>query len=292
MTKVQLFSGENRRKAVKMAVDALPSDFIKRAKEAEYILIKPDLVHHSLQLASTHVDAIRGILDVLKMYTDAYVIIGDSAHYGTKQAFRNLEYETLQREYKNLSLCDLSDDAFIESTIRRSDGSELVVRRSKIAVEAPLSISVSPMKTHKQLDASLSIVSWAEGTWLVPPRMTADGQVWSRAPWLYSLGNEEAHSLVAALFASAPCHVSVIDGILGMEGDGPVGGTPIHMGLALAGMDPVAVDAAAAMLMGFDPHEIPYLELSANKGLGVNEISRIDIPPLVLQENMKFFTRA
>ncbi len=274
-----------------MAVDALPSEFIKRAKEAEYILIKPDLVHHSLQLASTHVDAVRGILDVLKMYTDTYIIIGDSAHFGTKQAFRNLEYEPLQQEYKNVSLCDLSDDEFIESTIRRGDGSELVVRRSKIAVEAPLSISLSSMKTHTELDVSLSVVNWAEGTWLVPPRMTTDGQVWSRDPWLYPLGKEAGHETIAELFASAPCHVSVIDGILGMEGKGPLYGTPIHMGIALAGMDPVAVDTAAAMLMGFDPHEIRYLEICANKGLGVNEISRIDIPPLVLQENMKYFAR-
>lgn len=289
MKNVALIKGENRRKAVKAAVDALGQDFYRRAQQAEYILIKPDLVHHSLQLASTHVDAVRGVLDLLKMYSSAPVIIGDVAQYGTKQAFRNLEYESLVSEYKNVNLVDLSEDEAVEMTVERKDGTLLVARRSKIAMEAPLTISLASIKTHHTLVASLGILNWVEGTWLVPPRMTQEGKVWSRDPWLYALGREDAERAVADLFLKNPCHVSVIDGILAMEGDGPINGEPVHMGVFLAGTDPVAVDTVGATLMGLDAHSLPYLEYLASQGLGTNEISEIDVPLHALQECTKIF---
>ncbi len=292
MTKVELIRGENRRKAVKAAVDGLGHDFVSRVRDIEYILIKPDLAHPDLQLASVHVDAIRGVLDILKMYTDVPIVIADAAKYGTKEAFRNFEYDVLVNEYKNVSLCDLHDDTFVEQTVKRDDGTTLVVRRSRIAVEAPFSISISSMKTHYAYGASLAVSSFVEGTWLVPARQTDHGKVWSLEPWLYTLGQSETHEVIADLFALTPCHAAIIDGILGMEGQGPVEGTPVHMGVAIAGMDAVAVDTVAATLMGFDPHMIDYLELCAKKGLGTNEISDIEVPLFDLQELTKPFERS
>jgi uncharacterized protein (DUF362 family) len=292
MTKVELIRGENRRKAVKAAVDALGHDFTSRVRDIEYILIKVDLAHPQEQLASVHTDAVRGVLDILKMYSDVPIVIADAAQYGTKAAFRNFEYEALAREYKNVSLCDLHDDTFIEQTIQRADGTSLVIRRSRIAVEAPFSLSISNMKTHYAYGAGLSVSSFAEGTWLVPARMTEGQKVWSREPWLMSFGEEEAHTVVSELFAMTPCHMGIIDGILAMEGRGPIEGTPVHMGVVLAGMDPVAVDTVAATLMGFDPHDIRYLEALAQKGMGTNEISDIEVPLFDLQELSKSFIRA
>lgn len=52
------------------------------------------------------------------------------------------------------------------------------------------------------------------------------------------------------------CMLTVIDGFVGMEGRGPVGGKPIQMDLIIAGTDPVATDSTACRIMGIDPHEI------------------------------------
>ena len=52
---------------------------------------------------------------------------------------------------------------------------------------------------------------------------------------------------------------SIVDGIIGMDGNGPVAGSPKPMGLILAGMDPVAVDTVAATVMGFDYRKINLL---------------------------------
>jgi uncharacterized protein (DUF362 family) len=62
--------------------------------------------------------------------------------------------------------------------------------------------------------------------------------------------------------------LTVIDGFVGMEGNGPSDGTPVQMDLIIAGPDPVATDATACRVMGFDPHEISHIRKAYGKGLG------------------------
>lgn len=62
--------------------------------------------------------------------------------------------------------------------------------------------------------------------------------------------------------------LTVIDGFVGMEGSGPVDGTPVQMNLIIAGTDTVATDATACRVMGIDPHEIKHIRKAHEKGLG------------------------
>jgi uncharacterized protein (DUF362 family) len=55
-------------------------------------------------------------------------------------------------------------------------------------------------------------------------------------------------------------YYSVVDGLIGMEGNGPMHGTPITCGLIIAGSDPVAVDLVSATMMGFDWEKIPIIK--------------------------------
>jgi uncharacterized protein (DUF362 family) len=54
-------------------------------------------------------------------------------------------------------------------------------------------------------------------------------------------------------------YFSVVDGIIAMEGNGPVAGVPKGTGVLVAGMNPVAVDAVCARLMGFDYQKLPIV---------------------------------
>jgi uncharacterized protein (DUF362 family) len=62
-------------------------------------------------------------------------------------------------------------------------------------------------------------------------------------------------------------HLAIIDGIVGMEGDGPIMGTPKPTGVIVMGTNLPAVDATAARIMGIDPWKVPYLK-SAHDRLG------------------------
>jgi uncharacterized protein (DUF362 family) len=64
---------------------------------------------------------------------------------------------------------------------------------------------------------------------------------------------------------------TVIDGFVGMEGEGPIDGTPVQMNLIIAGKDVVATDATAARVMGFNSYEITHIRKAFEKGLGRSE---------------------
>ncbi len=55
-------------------------------------------------------------------------------------------------------------------------------------------------------------------------------------------------------------YLTIVDGIVAGEGEGPLGATPIHAGILVGGFDPVLVDAETARIMGFDPRRIPQIE--------------------------------
>jgi uncharacterized protein (DUF362 family) len=65
--------------------------------------------------------------------------------------------------------------------------------------------------------------------------------------------------------------LTVIDGFVGMEGNGPIDGTPVRMDLIIAGTDPVATDATACRVMGINPFEIKHIRKAFEKGLGSSE---------------------
>ena len=62
--------------------------------------------------------------------------------------------------------------------------------------------------------------------------------------------------------------LNIVDGILGMEGDGPgTGGRPRHLGVLLAGADMVAVDVACCRIAGIETSAVPVLAAARDRGL-------------------------
>src|SRR5262249_23156951 len=59
---------------------------------------------------------------------------------------------------------------------------------------------------------------------------------------------------------------AIVDGVVGMEGNGPIQGTPKAAGVMVMGRDLVAVDATCCRIMGIDPEKVDYLRLAAPVG--------------------------
>ncbi|MFH1711894.1 MAG: DUF362 domain-containing protein [Patescibacteria group bacterium] len=291
LTKVVLETGDNRRQTVNRAIEALGDDFFDRCREAKTVFIKVNFFHHEYQLASTHVDAVRGVVDAIRAFSQAKIYVGDAGYRGTKAAFRNFGYERLLDSYFDIELVDLNDDDFVEGYSLKADGSKNSIRRSKLAVEADLKISLTPMKLHSDIAVSLSVDNWTVGTWIVPSRISATGKVWARWPWLNEEGPWAHHASIMELYRQVPCDVAVVDGIMAMEGDGPTHGTAVPLGVVVAGMDAVAVDAVSSTLMGVEPTDIGHLALCAQEDLGAIALTNIDVPPMVMHEKMKQFER-
>jgi uncharacterized protein (DUF362 family) len=84
------------------------------------------------------------------------------------------------------------------------------------------------------------------------------------------------HQSIMDINATLPVpRFNIVDGIIGMEGNGPIQGTARQSGVLVFGEDPVAVDATAARLMGVEPARVWYL-MQANRFLGNIDDMRID----------------
>jgi uncharacterized protein (DUF362 family) len=59
-------------------------------------------------------------------------------------------------------------------------------------------------------------------------------------------------------------HFAIVDGIVGMEGDGPIMGDPKKAGVLVMGRNLAAVDATCCRIMGIDPYQVSYLERADN----------------------------
>ncbi|MDY6959774.1 MAG: DUF362 domain-containing protein, partial [Halobacteriota archaeon] len=71
--------------------------------------------------------------------------------------------------------------------------------------------------------------------------------------------------------------LTIIDGVFAMEGQGPVYGNVIDLGLLIAGKDIVATDAVASYVTGFYPEEVDTTRIAAWEGIGTSNMDDIKI---------------
>ncbi len=84
-------------------------------------------------------------------------------------------------------------------------------------------------------------------------------------------------SMLADLNRQFPPRLCVMDAIVAMEGNGPMNGRPRACGWLIIGFDPVAVDTAGAVIMGFEPASLSVLQAAAKAGLGLADPSQIQV---------------
>jgi uncharacterized protein (DUF362 family)/Pyruvate/2-oxoacid:ferredoxin oxidoreductase delta subunit len=75
-----------------------------------------------------------------------------------------------------------------------------------------------------------------------------------------------------------PPHLNVMDGVLGMDGEGPsLRGRKREYGVILASIDTVALDAVAAQIIGFEDNSVDTIRFAQQRKLGVGDLRKIDI---------------
>jgi uncharacterized protein (DUF362 family) len=123
------------------------------------------------------------------------------------------------------------------------------------ALGADLVVSMPKMKTHHWVVATLGMKNLFG---LVPGGVYG----WPKNV-LHWAGIEESIADLQRLF---PRMFTIVDGIVGMEGNGPIQGKPKGSGVIVAGSDRVAVDATCCRIMRIDPRKIHYLRLAETEG--------------------------
>jgi ferredoxin len=78
------------------------------------------------------------------------------------------------------------------------------------------------------------------------------------------------------VFATLKPHLTIADGVMAMEGNGPAHGRPRPVGILLASRDTVALDAVGCKALRIAPATVPMIRIATEKGLGVMEEAQIE----------------
>ncbi len=125
----------------------------------------------------------------------------------------------------------------------------------RTALAADLVVSVARMKTHHWAGATLSMKNLFG---VVPGALYG----WPKNH-LHQVGIGRS---AAELYRIFPRSFAIVDGIVGMEGNGPIQGHARPCGVVVMGADLAAVDATCCRIMGIDPEKIEYLRLASSLG--------------------------
>jgi uncharacterized protein (DUF362 family) len=275
---VAIAHGEERRRNVYNALKAIDGDLQAKMKGKKYAIIKPNFVNTVNQLAASHADTMRGILDYLGERFKGPVVIAESSAGNTLQGYENFKYSALPAEYRKqkLKLIDLNDEAKFERVALLDSDLHIVPCRIAARLVDPEAfvISAAMLKTHNTVIASLSIKNMVLGA----PLHQANGEStrWNEKR-KYHVGLRQTHYNMMVTAQRLNWGASVVDGWEGMEGNGPNSGTPVPSRIALASADYVAVDRVAAETMGINPEWLGYVKYCGQLGLGQFDAGKIDV---------------
>lgn len=273
MARVSLIKGGSRRVNARRSLELI-ADGVKGAVGGRQVIIKPNFVSTSGQLASTHIDHMRGMLDFFSGFYSGRIIIAEAACGNTWEAFRNFGYLSLPGEYR-VELMDLNQGPFEELEIEDSRGRPLRVRTAKALLDpGNYRISAAKLKTHDEVVVTLSIKNMAMGSICLPDK----GKVHQ--------GIRQTNLNIARIAERVWPDLASIDGFQGMEGNGPSFGDPVHLGVAIAGTDPMAADRVACEVMGVDFSMVGYLYLCA---MGEHEMEGIEVVGTPLEDCIRPF---
>ena len=223
------------------------------------ILLKPNLVepHAGSGHINTHPLVVRGAAEAFLRLGASKVLVAEGPGH-SRDSFLVLEESGLGDVLieDRIPFVDLNYDAVytVQNKGRYSRLSMLTFPAS--LRHADWIVSLAKMKTHHWAGVTLSM----KNLFGVMPG--------SYYGWPKNVLHQEGIvKCILDINTTLRPHFAIIDGIIGMEGDGPIMGNPRNAGVLLMGRNLLSVDATGSRIMGIDPWKIPYLaEASGNLG--------------------------
>jgi uncharacterized protein (DUF362 family) len=220
------------------------------------ILLKPNLVEvqFGTEHINTHPLVVRGAAEAFLQLGASRVLVGEGAGH-CRDSLYVLEgsglADTLYED--RIPFIDLNNDSLISV---RNQGK--LTRLKTLILPATLGqvdwvVSIAKMKTHHWAGVTLSMKNLF-GT------MPGIAYGWPKNV----LHQEGSVQSILESNATLKPHFAIVDGITGMEGDGPIMGTAKAAGVLVMGRNLPAVDSTCCRIMGIDPHRIPYLHAASD----------------------------
>ena len=233
--------------------------FINRG---DRVLLKPNFIVPRPRAEAVQTDP-AVILAVAKIARDfgAHPFVGDSpAWSSTAGCIKALGMED---DLKRLGVGFKQLDKPKRHTIA---GSSIGI--SGAALEADKIINLPKLKTHQQLVATFAVKNMFG---------CVCGK--EKAFWHFARGksHEKFCEMLIGIYKLLAPVVTIIDGVVAMEGPGPINGRAKELGFIVGGIDPVACEMVCCELINLNPDEVPIIQTAKRIGFGCSDFGRIDI---------------
>ena len=251
---------------------------IKAGLKKKQLIIKPNMVVTNKPLCATHVDAMRALLEFLKpIYKGQIIIAESSSSVNSSDGFKTYGYLDLAKEF-NLKFFDINSESIGTPVYILDRNLHLDKIQASNILTDPNSyvISLSRLKTHNSVVMTGSIKNLAMAAPLNPGSVNGSKPI-SYKRNMHSGGSRFLHYNMFLMTPYVMPDFAIIDGLEGMEGNGPIDGTPVDHKIAMASFDPVAMDSMAARLMDIPLENVGYLNYLAAAGMGNIDRDKIDI---------------
>jgi uncharacterized protein (DUF362 family) len=221
------------------------------------VMLKPNLVEPNIEAPhiTTHPALIRSAAEVFRRWDAREVFVAEGSGH-CRDADWMMEQSGLDvvLEEARIPFVDLNLDNVFEIANRLGKSPMRMICLPQTLRRADIIVSMPKMKTHHWMGATLSL----KNMFGILPGMCYG---WPKNV-LHQIGIAES---ILDINAGVQPHLAIVDGIIGMEGDGPIMGSPKKSGVIVMGRSFAAVDATCARLMAINPEKIPYL--AGSRGL-------------------------
>lgn len=213
-------------------------------KPGQKVLVKPNLLAGKTpdKAVTTHPEIVRAVIK-LAQNAGGKVVVGDSPGIGSG--------ENVARKSGILAVAEETGSRFVpfetSVTIRPTGGTFQQFEVAQAVLDADVIINLPKLKTHQMMGLTCAIKNMFGAV------------VGLRKPRLHlQAGTDKAFFalMLLELCEALQPDLTIVDAVIGMEGEGPGSGDPVQIGALLAGSHPQSVDTVATELVGLQPRQV------------------------------------
>lgn len=242
--------------------------FVKRN---DSVLLKPNFIAPKPHHCATQTDP-AVILETARILKDfgARPFVGDSPAWGN--VFKCVNMLGLEEPLRKLGVPVRQLDKPVNRQIAGVD-----VGISSVALDADKIINLPKFKSHQQLVATFAVKNMfgcVSGKW--------------KAYWHFAKGGNEKKfcKLLIEIYKFMNPALTIIDGVIAMDGPGPINGRARSLGWLIGGTEPIACEIVCSKLINLDCNRLPIVRTAKQIGFGCSIFDDIEIIGDHLQQNV------
>ena len=237
------------------------------------VVIKPNLV---MPMASetgvtTDAEVVRALVDLVLEAGATQVQIVEGGLYGASFWGCGYDFFNTYDPLGRVALVDLRQEPVALTKVPHGMAYHRLYMPELVLGDDVFFISAAKLKTHYHSHATLTVKNLLG---------LAPVQIYREPPedeWRWVMHYRGISQVLVDLNLVRPIDFAVVDGVIGMEGEGPVGGTPVEMDMVMAGGNAVAVDRACLWAAMLPQGGVKHLTYASRRGMGPTDMAEVEV---------------